>query len=227
MLTKTDIIEALKRYDYTKYSEEFYEYYLNEIKKSYEPTTQLKDNIKYLILWFLGKISEEKPEIFIKRVYVNNKKYYILKTTPNNDKAIDKALEDINIWAGLSFKNGHLTYNNFMKYANSLTKNSIVIPSFYVHIFNPEKYPIMNDKVWKVYTELVNKSVYINTKPALWNHYNQYINFCNYLHKTLGLSLRDIDKGLWVLGNDLKNKVKEEVQIENMQFTIKGIFEGE
>ena len=226
MLTKNDIIEALKRYDYIKYSEEFYIYYLEKIRKSIEPDEQLKNAVKYLFLWFLGKVTTEKPDIYMERVYVNDKKFYIHKTTPNNDNAIINAQSEINLWAGLSFKNNHLPYNNLVKYANSITKNSIVLPSFFIHLFKPELFPIMNGKVWKVYIELTSKNVYINTKPAFWSHYSQYTYFCDYLRNLLKLSLREIDKGLWVLGNDFKNKVREKDEnIINEQYVMKGIFD--
>lgn len=226
MLTKEDIVQALKKYDSIKYSEEFYSYYLEKISRAFEPNDQLKDCVRYLILWFLGKVTKERPDSFIERVYVNEKKFFILKTTPNNERAIESACDNINLWAGLSFKNNHLPFNNFIQYADTITKNSIVLPSFYVHMFKPNEYPILNGKVWKVYIELMNKNVYINTKPAFWSHYHQYVNFCLYLKETLNLSLREIDKGLWVLGDELKTKAREEEKnlIDN-QYMFDGVFE--
>ncbi len=223
MITKQEIITAFNQYDSTKYSEEFYEYFLHKVYKSIEPDENLKDCVKYLILWFLGKVTTIKAEASVDRVFVKDKIYYLSRTTPNNDNAIEKALDEAHLWAGLSFKNNHLPYENFIKYANNITKNSIILPSFYVHIFKPNDYPIMNDKVWKVYVELTNKSVYLNTKPTLWSHYHQYCSLCSYLRKTHGLTFREIDKGFFVLGNQLKNKVRDEEETISNQLTFDGM----
>ena len=114
----------------------------------------------------------------------------------------------------------HLPYENFIKYADDITKNSIILPSFFVHIFKPEQYPIMNDNVWKVYVELTNKNVYLNTKPTDWPHYQQYCSLCSYLRKAYGLTFRQIDKGFFVLGSQLKNKAREDEDIIDNQLSF-------
>ena len=68
----------------------------------------------------------------------------------------------------------------------------------------------MNNKVWAAYREELGKNIFINTKPKNWDNYLEYVGYCNYLKRRLGLTLREIDKGLWVIGERLKDIARKE-----------------
>lgn len=207
MLGRSDILNAIKDYDSKKYSEEFYEFYLGKISRAVEPDEQMETNVRHLFFWLLGKVSIEE-NVPVENVKIGNFLYYLSGTTSNSMMAIKEASKKENLWAGLAFKNGDLPFENFVNYARSITKNSVVMPAFFIHVFKPNEYPILNNKVWAVYREELGKNVFINTKPKNWDNYLEYVSYCNYLKRRLGLSLREIDKGLWVLGERIKDKAR-------------------
>ena len=204
---KSDILNAIKDYDSNKYSEEFYKFYLGKINRAVEPDEQLETDVRHLFYWFLGKVHtvENSP---VESVKVGDTLYHISGTAPSNSAGIEEAVKKENLWAGLAFMNGSLPIENFLNYAKSITRHSIVLPAFLIHIFKPLEYPILNSKVWSVYREELGKNVFINTKPKNWDNYLEYVSYCNYLKRRLGLTLREIDKGLWVLGERLKDKAR-------------------
>lgn len=204
---KSDVLEAIKDYDSKKYSEEFYNFYLGKISRAIEPDEQLETNVRHLFYWFLGKVhtTENTP---VESVKIRDTLYHISEAAPNNKEAIDEAIRSENLWAGLAFKNGNLPIENFLNHAKRITRKSIVMPAFFIHIFKPYEYPILNNKVWAVYREELGKNVFINTKPKNWDNYLEYVSYCSYLKRRLGLSLREIDMGLWVIGEKLKNRAR-------------------
>jgi hypothetical protein len=206
---RSEILQAVGDYNSKKHLEEFYKTYLSKIGKSVEPGEQLETDVRHIFHWFLGKVStKESPEA--EHVEIANTAYYIYKAAPSNMESIKKAVLPENLWAGLAFKNESLPLDNFLNYASAITKKSIVLPAFYVHIFKPYEYPILNSNVWTAYREELGKNVFINTKPVSWDNYMGYISYCSYLKRKYGLSLREIDKGLWVIGERLREKARKD-----------------
>ena len=206
---RSEVLDAIKDYDSKKYSEDFYNFYLKKISRAIEPAEQLETDVRHLFHWFLGKVHTEETSA-TESVEVNGTVYYISGAAPSNSACIEEAIKKENLWAGIAFKNGILPIENFLNYAKSLTRNSIVLPAFFIHIFRPNEYPILNNKVWAAYREELGKNVFINTKPKNWDNYLEYVGYCTYLKKRLGLSLREIDKGLWVIGERLKDAVRQQ-----------------
>lgn len=204
---RSEILQAIGDYNSKKHLEEFYKTYLSRIGKSIEPGEQLETDVRHLFHWFLGKVST-KQSPGTERVEMANTTYYIYKAAPSNMESIKKAVSPENMWAGLAFKNETLPLENFLNYASSITKKSIVLPAFFVHIFKPGEYPILNSNVWTAYREELGKNIYINTKPASWDNYMGYVSYCSYLKRIYGLNLREIDKGLWVIGERLREKAR-------------------
>lgn len=211
---RSEVLDAIKDYDSKKYSEDFYNFYLNKISRAVEPAEQLVTDVRHLFHWFLGKVHTEATAA-IESVEVNGTIYFLSGMAPSNNACIEEAVKMENLWAGLAFKNGNLPIENFLNYAKSLTRNSIVMPAFFIHIFNPMDYPILNNKVWAAYREELGRNVFINTKPKNWDNYLEYVGYCNYLKRRLGLSLREIDKGLWVIGERLKDIARQQDKEDN------------
>ncbi len=205
---RSEILEAIEAYNSNKHSEEFYNIYLSKISKAVEPDEQLETDVRHLFHWFLGKVST-KQKTGSEAVEIGGVTYYISQAAPSNMESMKKAVEHQNLWAGLAFRNKNLPLENFLNYAGGITKKSIVLPAFYVHIFKPEEYPILNSNVWTVYREELGKSVFINTKPSTWDNYMGYVSSCNYLKNRYNLTLRQIDKGLWVLGERLRSIARQ------------------
>lgn len=213
---RSEILDAIKDYDSKKYSEEFYNFYLGKISRSVDPGEQLVTDVRHLFHWFLGKVHTSETEA-AEVVEVNGIKYYLSGTAPSNTACIEEAVKKENLWAGLAFKNGNLPIENFLNYAKSITRNSIVMPAFFIHIFKPGEYPILNSKVWAAYREELGKNVFINTKPKNIDNYLEYVSYCSYLKRRLGLSLREIDKGLWVMGERLKEMARQQEKVDGRE----------
>jgi len=215
MPTLSEIRESVKDYDSERHAEEFYDFYIKRIGMAVEPSEELKTDIRHLFYWFLGKVrkTENSP---IETIQIGKVTYYISEAAPSNRAAVDEAVKSENLWAGLAFRNGNLPVDNLINRAKTLTKSSIVIPAFFIHIFRPWEFPILNNKVWAAYREELGKSIYTNTKPSSWDNYLEYVSYCSYLKRRTGLSLREIDKGLWVIGEKImeeaRNKVEEEIE---------------
>jgi hypothetical protein len=209
----SEILEAIELYDSKKHSEKFYDYHIKRIGRAVEPGEQLATDVRNLFYWFLGKV-HENPGNPIYTVYIGSDTYYISETAPDNKAAVDEAVKNESLWAGLAFRNGNLPVDNLITKAKTLTKNSIIIPSFFIHIFNPDEYPILNNKVWAAYREELGKEVYKNTRPKKWDNYLEYVSYCAYLMRKTGLPLRDIDKGLYVIGERLMTEARDTVENE-------------
>ncbi len=213
MPSLSEIRESVNDYDSDRHAEEFYDFYIKRIKMAVEPGEQLETDIRHLFYWFLGKVrkTEASP---IETVQINENIYYISESAPSNRAAVEEAVRGENLWAGLAFMNGNLPVDNLINKARRITKNSIVIPAFFIHIFKPHEYPILNNKVWAAYREELGKSIFTNTKPSTWDNYLEYVSYCSYLKRRTGLTLREIDKALWVIGErvmeEARNKVEEE-----------------
>lgn len=203
----SEIRESVNAYDSERHAEEFYDYYIRRIGMAVEPSEELEIDVRHLFYWFLGKVSRIENTA-VESIDVNGKKYFISKAAPSNIAAIQEAVKKENLWAGLAFGNGNLPVDNMINRARTITKSSIVIPAFFIHIFSPMEYPILNNKVWAAYREELGKSIFTNTKPSTWDNYLEYVSYCSYLKRRTGLSLREIDKGLWVIGERIMEEAR-------------------
>lgn len=131
-------------------------------------------------------------------------KYIFSKTTLANTKAIVKAKSRYTIKMAILFRDDKISDQEFIRVAKMITKSSIVLPVFLLHIWKPGEFPILDKNVWRVYKKREkNEIIYKNTKPASWKNYKEYRDFFNNLIKITGLSSRVIDKGLMVMGDKL------------------------
>jgi len=219
----SEIRESVNSYDSDRHSEKFYDFYIKRIGMAVEPGEQLATDVRHLFYWFLGKV-RKTPASFIESIGIGNETYYISEAAPSNKAAIEEASKNENLWAGLAFRNGNLPVDNLINRAKSLTKKSIVIPAFFIHIFRPDEYPILNNKVWAAYRDELGKSIYVNTKPGNWDNYLEYVSYCSYLKRKTGLSLREIDKGLWVIGEKLMEESKNREEDEKKETKQVGLF---
>lgn len=125
-------------------------------------------------------------------------------TTGANNSSIHTALQKRLLESGLQFRDGIISYHEFMQHANQITKISIVLPVYFVHIFKPDEYPILDVKVWRAYLEAINRPISKYSKPMSWKHYEQYRKFFYDVQKQTDLPWRLVDKGLWAMGDLIK-----------------------
>lgn len=175
------------------------------IKKAESISPHLEEAVRYLLNWKLGKISKKQTPSSMIIPWTDEKgtKYYLQGTTSSNNHAIDKALSKNLLELGIKFRDNQITYEEFKSKVDSITKTSIVLPTFFIHLWKPAEYPILDVKVWRVYLWNQGKAVSKNSKPLSWSHYEQYTNFFNDLITKTGLEWRDVDKGLWSIGDDI------------------------
>jgi hypothetical protein len=208
MLTKAVIIEAADNFNEEKYSKELYHHYLDVIKNTKRVTPELQEAVRYLLYWKLGKVSTKKTASGVQLPWVDQygRTYYAAGTTASNNNAINHTLEQNLLQSGLDFKDGRLSYESFIKKVDAITKTSIVLPTFYIHIWIPEEYPILDVKVWRTYLWNKGRSINKYSKPMSWQHYEEYTKFFREMVSETGLDWRLVDKGLWSLGDQVNYK---------------------
>lgn len=201
--TKNDLNRAASFFNEKKYSHEFYHHFLEVVGSAKEVTQELQDAVKYLMYWKLGKVSsKQKPTSEV--VVVEGNTYYLSGTTPQNRLAIEKSIDEDLLEMGLKFRNQEITYEQFKDEVDSITGTSIVLPTFYLHLWLPANFPILDIKVWRTYKWNKGEVVLKHTKPNSWRHYEEYISFFNGLVSDTEDDWRECDKGLWMLGEKLK-----------------------
>lgn len=201
--TKDDLNRAASFFNEKKYSHEFYQHFLKVVGSAKEVTQELREAVRYLMNWKLGKVSsKQKPTSEV--VVIKGNTYYLSGTTPQNRLAIEKSLDEELLQSGLMFRDQKISYEQFKKEVDSITGTSIVLPTFYTHIWQPADYPILDIKVWRTYKWNKGDIVSKHTKPHSWRHYEEYISFFNGLVADAEEDWRECDKGLWMMGEKLK-----------------------
>lgn len=201
--TKDELTQAAAFFNGKKYSHEFYEHFLDVVNSAKEVTPELRDAIRYLMYWKLGKVSlKQKPTSEV--AVVEGQTYYLSGTTSQNRLAIEKSLAEDMLKMGLKFRNQEITYEQYKDEVDSITGTSIVLPAFYIHIWQPVDFPILDIKVWRTYKWNKGDFVSKHTKPNSWRHYEEYIAFFNGLVSDAEDDWRKCDKGLWMMGEKLK-----------------------
>lgn len=206
---KEIILDASQEFDIKKYSEELYNYCLNVIRNAIRVTPDLQCAVRHLMDWKLGKITRIptptsepipcKDEI--------GETYYVAKSTTSNNNAINIALTEELLEYGLQFRDNKISYETFKKIVDSITKNSIVLPSFFIHIWSPVEFPILDAKVWRTYKWNKGEVVSKHTKPNSWVHYEEYTTFFRELVMETGLDWRIVDKGLWSVSDAIVESI--------------------
>lgn len=200
--TEEELKQAASGFNEAKYSHELYHYFLDVVCRETGVTEQLRDAVKNLIYWKLGKVSTKKTPAGEQKV-ANGITYYVSSGTGSHHNFIEKATSDEMLKNGLKFRESELSYEDFKPVVARMTKTSIVLPTFFTHIWNPSVYPIFDVKVWKTYKWNKGEILKKNTKPISWRHYEDYAEFFKGVVKDSELEWRDVDKGLWSIGDKL------------------------
>lgn len=207
--TKIDrhFIEAnAAKFNEKKYNHEFYTYFLNLIENAATVNDELEKAVEHMFYWKLGKVSS-KPTATSKRVTLANKSHYFINgTTRANKQSIENATKTELLELGLRFRDGLVSYDELKHSVNRITQttSSIVLPSFFIHLLKPAEYPILDVKVWRTYLWANDQPICKHTKPRSWDHYEKYQDFFHRMEEQTQLSWRIVDKGLWVIGEELK-----------------------
>lgn len=209
MITPEMLEESSKDYDMDKYSEEFYTYYLGVLQNAQDISKSVSEAVRNLFLWKLGRVRSKQTPSSSPLGFSDSKgrQYYSFPTTETHQKVIKKAIEEERLKTAISFRNGVVSCDEFKSRANHLTSSTIVLPAFYVHIWRPDKYPILDQKVWIVFCAEKGQLVNPDTKPRSWNDYEAYTSFFRKLIGDMGLDRRTVDKGLWVHGGRLMKRI--------------------
>jgi len=133
--------------------------------------------------------------------------YYASNTTITHDWVIDKAVDQDRLQIALLFRDRLISYDDFRPFASKITSTSIVLRAFYVHMWRPREYPILDRRVWRVFCVESGQAVHKYTMPRSWLDYEAYTGFFRDLVRRTGLPWRIVDKGLWVIGDRLKESV--------------------
>lgn len=185
MLDRHSIEDAAREYDATKYPEAPYRLGLLIVERAEQADPALGEAVRCLFEWKLARFA----------------------TRPFNRAAIERAMEGRRLSAGVAFRDGALGFEEFKHTAGELTSTSIVLPAFYVHMWRPEEYPILDEKVWKVFCRERELQVTKTTKPHSWGDHEAYRRFFADVVARTGLDWRIVDRGLWVLGGRLKKSL--------------------
>lgn len=105
---------------------------------------------------------------------------------------------------GIEFRKGLKTYSEHKSIVDYITGTSIVLSTFYTHIWKPSEFPILDVKVWRTYKWNKGEVLKKHTKPMSWQHYEEYTAFFYGLVQVSGEEWRKVDKGIWVIGEKLK-----------------------
>ncbi|MFH1995804.1 MAG: hypothetical protein ABIJ27_02260 [Candidatus Omnitrophota bacterium] len=152
MIDREILLRASKEYDSDKYSEELYAHCLDVLNNAHSVDNSLVESVINLLYWKLGKIKKRRTpkgkEISVSGL---NSRYFLAGTTKSNLDAISNATKSEILEQGIKFKNNTIEYEEFKGYAERITRSSIVLPAYFVHIWRPDKYPIFDKNVWKKY----------------------------------------------------------------------------
>jgi hypothetical protein len=202
-ITKKFLIEAAKEFNEVKYSKDLYHHLLDIVANAKSVTQELHEAVKYLMYWKLGKVSMKRTPTSVP-IQVKSNTYYVSGTTSSNRIAIDKAITENMLEFGLKFRDNLIPYEVLRSKADTLTTTSIVLPTYFIHIWNPADYPILDVKVWRTFKWNNGAAIFKQTKPNSWVHYEEYTKFFRGLVDETGLEWRIVDKGLWSIGDKLK-----------------------
>lgn len=203
--TREELEDAASSFNEAKYSHELYHHFLDVVSREEGVTENLRDAVKYLIYWKLGKVSTTRTSAS-EEIEIEGHTFYVSGGTASHSNFIEKAITKEMLKYGLKFRDGQLSYTEFKGLVAQLTKTSIVLPAFFIHTWKPSEYPILDVKVWRTYKWNKGDMVKKYTKPNSWNHYEEYTDFFRGLVKDSDLDWRNVDKGLWGIGDGLKEE---------------------
>lgn len=210
MITPEMLKEYSKDYDRDKYSEEFYTYHLSVLQNAQQISKSVSEAVRNLFLWKLGRVRSKQTPSTSPLGFSDPKgrQYYSIPTAVTHQKVIKKATEEERLKTAISFRNRVVSCDEFKFRASNLTSSTIVLPAFYIHIWRPDEYPILDQKVWIVFCAEKGQLVNPDTKPRSWSDYEAYTSFFRKLVGDMGLDRRAVDQGLWVHGGHLMKRMR-------------------
>jgi hypothetical protein len=205
MIKRTELEKAARCYNGEEYGEEFYRHNLQFLQDARRITESLREAVRNLFLWKLGKIrNNQTPSSKLLKFRDSiGRTYYGIPTTRVNEAAIQRATAAERLRAGISFRDGSFGYERIKSYANEITSSSIVLKVFYIHVWRPAEYPIIDDRVWKFYCHENEISAFRHTRPKSWEDYDAYRFFFQKIVEYSGLEWMVVDRALWLLGGDI------------------------
>jgi len=201
MINREIVEDAARKYDGEKYPELFYLHHLLILRNTREINELVSRAVKYLFLWKLGKVRSRQTPYGSQLKFSDTKGrwYYSTPVTRSHDQVIRKAIQEERLKVAIAFRDGRVNYDEFKAYASEITSSTIVLPSFYVHIWRPFQYPIFDKKVWMFFEVQKGQSVSRYSKPSSWNEFEVYTDFFKGIVNNTGLDWRTVDCGLWHL----------------------------
>ncbi|MEQ6391385.1 hypothetical protein RZN22_19140, partial [Bacillaceae bacterium S4-13-58] len=112
-----------------------YHYFLDVVKKETAVTEELCDAVKYLIYWKLGKVSKTTRTLASEVKKANGMTFYVSGGTSSHQNFIEKAISQEMLEYGMKFRDEEISYEDFKGVVANMTKTSIVLPTFYTHIW--------------------------------------------------------------------------------------------
>jgi hypothetical protein len=211
-LDRSALEKASKRYaqQEEKYSEIFYTHHLGVLATCQGVNEQVVAAVKHLFLWKFGKIKSHRTKAStpIHVPDLEPRQFYALRPSDHLRSTVEKATNPALLTSAISFRDGKLSFQEFKDLSEKITKRpeSIVSPIFFLHIWNPEKYPMIDRRAWKTCCRQRGVGVSRSTQPRTWEHYKTYKKFVEGLVRQTGLDLRTIDRALWVLDKERSPK---------------------
>lgn len=128
----------------------------------------------------LGKIrSKQTPSSTQLKLSDSKGRQHYSIPIPNTHEGVikKKAIEKDRLENAIAFRDEAISYEKFKCYAGELTSSTIVLPAFYIHIWRPSKFPILDEKVLKVFCAEKQHPVFRYTKPMSWDDFEAYTSF--------------------------------------------------
>jgi|GEM_PF-1621074 len=224
MISREALKNAAKEYNGDKYSEEFYTYHREVLQNAQDISESVSRAVKHLFLWKLGKVRSKQTPSNTQLKFSDSKgrQHYSIPIPKTHEVVIKKAIEKERLEIAIAFRKEVVSYDNFKCYAGGLTSSTIVLPAFYIHIWRPVEYPILDEKVWKVFCAEKQQPVFRHTKPMSWDDFEAYTIFFKKIVDDTGLDPRTVDRGMWVQGDHLKKRIgnRNIKPIKDKEFTL-------
>lgn len=222
---KTFIISWADIYNDEKYPRDFYFESLKRIHGAETPR-QLADGIVGMLHWKDGKVRKVSGNY-----YLNDQQYSLSKPKPNTYSS-DRHYEILSSTEFFTWVKNEVVKKPFnINYVKEISGgifnlwkgNSLVLPTFLLHVVAPDKYPLYDQHVERAKRVITCKIDMLHSGIKLHDYIGYQEFFDNIVEDVFGSKDADLEKrkqldeGLWAFGKWLKRYLKPGLEADVMQ----------